>query len=109
MTQKVATAFYSTAVSHKEMDGLYQATWAIPGEPPHWIMGPDGKPKIFRDRDEAVLAGFKMMVSRLNRARQEQDFRVKGYAPPKQQQTRSWSAPIEQGPTVDSVFGKNGK
>ncbi|ARQ95290.1 hypothetical protein [Bradyrhizobium phage BDU-MI-1] len=108
MTQKVASAFYSTAVSHKEMDGLWQVTWAIPGEPPHWILDTDGRPKAFRDRDEAVLAGFKCMVSRLNRARQEQDFYVKGDRPQKNP-TRSWSAARENGPTVDSVFGKNGK
>ena len=75
---KVANAYYSTAVAHKEMDGLYHATFGIPGEPPMWVNGTDGKPKIFRSQDAAVLAGFKVMVSKLNRARQEQDFQVKG-------------------------------
>src|SRR4051812_22176071 len=66
---KVANAFYSTAVSHKEIDGLYHATFGIPGEPAMWVNDTDGKPKVFRSHDEAVIAGFKVMVSKLNRAR----------------------------------------
>jgi hypothetical protein len=104
---KVANAFYSTAVGHKEIDGLYMATFGIPGEPPMWVNGTDGKPKTFRSQDEAVLAGFKVMVSKLNRARQEQDFQVKGDKP--KNTIKSWSAPREQGPTIDSVFGRTGK
>lgn len=103
---RIANAFYSTAVSHKEIDGLYHATFGIPGEPPQWVNGADGKPKTFRDQDEAVLAGFKVLIAKLNRARQEQSFHVKGdHAPPKNT-IKSWSAPRDSGPTVETVFGK---
>jgi hypothetical protein len=104
---KIANSFYSTAVSHKEVDGLYLATFGIPGLPPEWVNGPDGKPKTFRDQDEAVLAGFKVLISKLNKARQEQNFHVKGdHAPQHKNTIKSWSAPRESGPTVDTVFGK---
>jgi hypothetical protein len=103
---KVANAYYSTAVTHKELDGLYKATFGIPGEPPMWVNGPDGQPKTFRTQDEAVLAGFKVMVSKLNRARQQQDFQVRGDRAPPKNTIKSWAAPQERGPTVDSVFGK---
>lgn len=104
---KAARSYYSAAVGHKEMDGLYLATFGIPGELPMWVTEADGKPKVFRSHDEAVLAGFKVLVTKLNRSRQEQDFRVKG---DKAKDTiRSWSAPKEQGPTIESVFGKTGK
>jgi hypothetical protein len=100
---KVATSFYSTAVGHKQMDGLYLATFGIPGEPPLWVNDTDGKPKTFRSPDEAVLAGFKVMVSKLNRARQEQSFQVKGA----KQTIKTWKAPSKDDePTVDKVFGK---
>ena len=103
---KVAHAFYSTAMTHKEIDGLYMATFGIPGEPPMWVNDTNGKPKAFRSQDEAVLAGFKVMASKLNRARQN-GFQVKGDKP--RNTIKSWSAPPEQGPTVESVFGRNGK
>jgi hypothetical protein len=101
---KVASAFYSTAVAHKEINGLYHATFGIPGEPPQWVNGKDGKPDTFRSHDAAVIAGFRVMVSKLNRARQEQDFHVKGG--PHKNTIKTWTAPKESGPTVDSVFGK---
>jgi hypothetical protein len=104
---KTANAYYSTAVGHKEIDGLYQATFGIPGEAPMWVNDTHGRPKTFRTADEAVLAGFKVMVAKLNRARQEQDFQVKGGK--RKNTIKSWSAPQERGPTVDSVFGRNGK
>jgi hypothetical protein len=103
---KVARAFYSTAVEHKEMDGLYHASFGIPGEPPMWVNDTDGKPKTFRDRDEAVLAGFKVMVSKLNRARQEQDFQVRGERAVPKNTIKSWSAPKDREPTLDQIFGK---
>ncbi|SDH38099.1 hypothetical protein [Bradyrhizobium ottawaense] len=103
---KVASAFYSTAVEHKEMRSLYHASFGIPGEPPMWVNDTDGKPKTFRDRDEAILAGFKVLVSKLNKARQSQDFQVRGERPPQKNTIKSWAAPPERGPTVDSVFGK---
>lgn len=103
---KIAKSYYSTAVGHKEVDGLYHATFGIPGEPPMWVNGTDGKPKTFRSQDEAVIAGFKMMVAKLNRARQEQDFHVKGHGHHKNT-IKSWSAePRANEPTVNSVFGK---
>jgi hypothetical protein len=105
---KIANSYYSTAVSHKEVDGLYHATFGIPGNAPEWVNGTDGKPKIFRSQDEAVIAGFKIMVSKLNRARQEQDFHVKGEMPQRAKNTiKSWSADARANePTVNSVFGK---
>jgi hypothetical protein len=102
---KVASAYYSTAVGHKEIDGLYQATFGIPGEAPMWVIDTYGKPKVFRTADEAVLAGFKVMVSKLNRARQEQSFGVKGGA--RKNTIKSWSAEQKTNePTVATVFGK---
>jgi hypothetical protein len=99
---KAATSFYSAAVAHKEIDGLYHATFGIPGEAPQWVNGKDGKPDIFRTHDAAVLAGFRVMVSKLNRARQEQSFQVKGAKP-----IKTWKAPTKDDePTVDKVFGK---
>jgi hypothetical protein len=98
---KVANAYYSTAVNHKEIDGLYQATFGIPGEPPMWVNETNGQPKTFRTADEAVLAGFKVMVSKLNRARQEQSFQVRG----DKNNIKRWSAPQEKGPTIEQVFG----
>jgi hypothetical protein len=103
---KIASAFYSSAVNHKEIDGLYQATFGIPGEPPMWVNDTDGKPKNFRSQDEAVLAGFKVLVAKLNRARQTQDFQVRGERFVPKNRIKSWSAPPERGPSVDSVFGK---
>jgi hypothetical protein len=102
---KVANAYYSTAVGHKEIDGLYQATFGIPGEPPVWVKDTNGKPKVFRTADEAALAGFRAMATKLNRSRQEQDFQVKGY------KTKGGikvfrSAERADEPTIDKVFGK---
>ncbi|WP_315729929.1 hypothetical protein [Bradyrhizobium sp. SZCCHNRI2010] len=99
---KVANSFYSAAVPHPEMDGLYFGTLGIPGDPPQWVVGHDGKRDVFRSHDAAVLAGFKVMVAKLNRARQEQTFQVKGHPPPK---TRSWTAPVDtREPTIEQVF-----
>jgi hypothetical protein len=102
---KVANAYYSTAVAHKQVEGLFQATFGIPGEPPEWVNDAHGKPQIFRSAEEAMLAGFKRLVSRLNRTRQDQDFHVKG-SPPVKNTIKSWSAPKDTGPTIDSVFGR---
>jgi hypothetical protein len=50
------------------------------------------------------------MAAKLNRARQEQDFHVKGSHTGSKSEIKSWSAsPRADEPTVDSVFGKNGK
>jgi hypothetical protein len=106
---KVAKAFYSTAIEHKEVRCLYHASFGIPGDPPMWVSDTAGGSKTFRDHDQAVLAGFKVLVSKLNRAREAQDFQVRGQRPPQKNTIKSWSAPKELGPTVDSVFGKNGR
>ena len=51
---KLAQAYYSTAVEHKEMPGCFMA-FATPGEAPMWVNDRNGKPKIFRDAAEAEL------------------------------------------------------
>ncbi|MGJ4945192.1 hypothetical protein ACQR1W_31845 [Bradyrhizobium sp. HKCCYLS1011] len=100
---RVASAFYAAAVPHPDTDGLYYSTFGIPGDPPQWVNGQDGKRDVFRSHDAAVLAGFKVMVAKLNRARQEQTFQVKGHPGPK---TRSWTAPVDtREPTIEQVFG----
>jgi len=110
---KVANSYYSTAVGHREIDGIYLATFALPGEAPQWVTDPkDGKPKHFTSAGEAELAGFRVMASKLNRARQEQDFHVKGNggragSNGHKNTIKSWSAtPRAEQNTVDSVFGK---
>lgn len=104
---KLATAFYSTAVGHKEMDGLYLATFGIPGEPALWVHDTDGKPKIFRSAGEAELAGFRVMMTRLNRARAVQSFEMKGYS--RKGGIKVFrSAEKQEQHTVESVFGRKG-
>jgi hypothetical protein len=103
---KIANAYYSAVVAHKEVDGLYHATYGIPGHSPEWVLGRNGQPETFRDHDQAMLAGFRLMVAKLNRARHEQDFRVKGHQHGNKT-TRVWIAPTDsREPTVDQVFGK---
>ncbi|WP_315739998.1 MULTISPECIES: hypothetical protein [unclassified Bradyrhizobium] len=100
---KVASSFYSAAVPHRDIDGLYHATFGIPGDQPQWVNGQDGKRDVFRSHDAAVLAGFRVLVAKLNRARQEQTFQVKGHVHPR---TRSWTAPVDtREPTIEQVFG----
>ncbi|WP_439357962.1 hypothetical protein [Bradyrhizobium sp. DASA03007] len=100
---KIANSYYSAVVSHQEMPGIYMSTFAVPGDPPQWVLDEKGRPKYFRSSDEAELAGFRLMAAKLNRARQEQEFRVKGR---RNKHTRVWTAPPEDGPTIDTVFGK---
>jgi hypothetical protein len=103
---KVATAFYSAAVGHREINGIYMASFAIPGDPPQWVTDTDGKsPKHFRSAMEAELAGFRVMAAKLNRSRDVQSFMTKR---PKNKTIQTYHAPPEQkvGPTVESVFGK---
>lgn len=78
MTAKLARAFYSTAVPHKQMGDLYQATYGIPGTPCAWVEGADGRPKAFTDSRDAEIAGFRVMMSKLNRSRQVQSFGIRG-------------------------------
>jgi hypothetical protein len=104
---KLAQAYYSTAVEHKEMPGCFMATFATPGEAPMWVNDRDGKPKIFRDAAEAELAGFRVMVSRLNRARSVQNFQTKGDYKQKGG-IKVFRAADERKsePTIQTVFGK---
>jgi hypothetical protein len=106
--RKVATAFYSTAVPHKQMDGLYMATFALAGEAPMWVNGTDGKPKTFRDAQEAELAGFRLMASKLNKARDVQTFHTKGGSGGgKNTSIRVFRASeLADELTVEKVFGK---
>lgn len=104
---KVAQAYYSTAVEHREMPGCYLATFAIPGDAPQWVNDTDGRPKIFKRADEAELAGFKVMVSKLNRARDVQSFRTKDGFKRKGGIKVFRSADTEDHKhTVESVFGR---
>ncbi|MEH2517352.1 hypothetical protein V1279_002925 [Bradyrhizobium sp. AZCC 1610] len=108
---KVAQAYYSTAVEHKEMPGCFMATFATPGEAPMWVNDRDGKPKIFRDAAEAELAGFRVMVARLNRARSVQTFQTNGKSYRQKGGIKVFRAAEERKgePTIHTVFGKNGK
>ena len=103
---KVSQSFYSTAVSHKEVPGVYQASFAVPGEAPLWVTERDGKtPKLFRDADEAELAGFRVMASRLNRSREVQSFQTKRDR--QRGGIRSFRSEVKkQQHTVETVFGK---
>jgi len=104
---KVSQSFYSTAVSHKEVLGVYQASFAVPGEAPLWVTERDGKtPKLFRDAVEAELAGFRVMASRLNRSRDVQSFQTRrdrqngGIRSFRSEESK------KQKHTVETVFGK---
>jgi len=101
---KLATAYYSSAVPHKQVDGLYQATFAIPGVVSMWVEGPGGRPKVFRNAGEAELAGYRMMVSKLNRSRNVQSFGVKGRGVIGIRSFRPADNENNE-PTVNSVFG----
>lgn len=102
---KVSQSFYSAAIEHKQVPGCFQASFATPGELPLWVTGPDGKPKIFRDAVSAELAGYRVMVTRLNKVRDIQTFQtkrdrqrggIKAFRSEEKPQTH----------TVESVFGK---
>jgi hypothetical protein len=81
------------------------ASFATPGEAPLWVNGPDGKPKIFRDPQVAELAGFRVMVTRLNRARSIQTFQTK--RDNKKGGILSFRAEEKTNePTVHTVFGR---
>ncbi|WP_316196721.1 hypothetical protein [Bradyrhizobium sp. SZCCHNS3053] len=105
--KKVAKSYYAAAVPHAQIEGLFQGTFGIPGEPPMWVNDASGAPEAFHSSDEAKLAGFRCLVAKLNRSRQPQDFQVKGSPPPKNT-IRTWIAPKpkDAGYTVESVFGK---
>ncbi|MGJ4953171.1 hypothetical protein [Bradyrhizobium sp. HKCCYLS20291] len=99
--------YYSTAVEHREMPGCYMGSFASPGEAALWVTGPDAKPKVFTSAMEAELAGFRVMASRLNRARDTQRFEMKGYRSVKAgggiKAFRAEERKEEH--TVESVFG----
>lgn len=101
---KVAQSYYSTAVQHREVPGCYLGSFAIPGEPAMWVHDTDGKPKIFRSEVEAEVAGFRVMMTKLNRARAVQSFEMKGYKRKGGIKVfRSAEKPEQH--TVESVFG----
>ncbi|WP_316201033.1 MULTISPECIES: hypothetical protein [unclassified Bradyrhizobium] len=100
---KVSQSFYSAAVGHHEIDGVYLSSFAIPGDPAQWVTGDDGKPKLFRSAEAAELAGFRVMAAKLNKARDIQSFLTKG----RKQTIKTYHAPERKGePTAESVFGK---
>lgn len=100
---KISQSFYSTAVEHKEMPGIFMGSFAIPGDPPLWVTERDGKPKMFRNPLEAELAGFRVMVTRLNKVKDVQEFLTKRE---RRQGIRSYRAEEKRPePTVQSVFG----
>jgi hypothetical protein len=103
---KPSRSFYSTAIEHKEMPGCYMASFATPGEAPLWVNGPEGKPRVFRDAAEAELAGYRVMVTRLNRARNVQTFQTQGYKPTRGIKAFRSDDIKMQEPTVETVFGK---
>ncbi|WP_316207531.1 hypothetical protein [Bradyrhizobium sp. SZCCHNR3118] len=105
---KVSQSYYSTAVEHRDMPGCYMASFASPGEAALWVTGPDAKPKVFTSAIEAELAGFRVMASRLNRARDTQRFEMKGYRSAKANGRGIKAFRVEERKeehTVESVFG----
>jgi hypothetical protein len=103
---KVSNSYYSAAVGHREINGIYLASFAVPGDPAQWVTDTDGKtPKHFRSADEAELAGFRVMAAKLNRARQTQSFEMKGYKRKGGIRMFRQEEKPEQH-TVESVFGK---
>ena len=76
MTAKVAKSFYSSANSHRDFPGSYLASYAIPGEVPQYVTV-NGRVRLFTGdnaKTEAELAGFKVLVSKLNKAQDVQEF-----------------------------------
>ncbi len=120
MTTKTARAYYSTAVPHREVNDLYQASFGIPGQPPAWVEGADGRPKAFLEAKDAEIAGFRMMMSKLNRSRGVQSFGIKvshgiragsgrmgsTHLVRGIRSFRSAPEPVTQEHTISSVFGK---
>ncbi len=101
---KVSKSFYSTAIPHREVPWAYLATFAIPGESAQWVLE-NGSPKQFRSAMEAELAGFRVMMAKLNKTRDVQGFLTKRH-----NTIRTFHAPEDKHrvsePTVESVFGK---
>lgn len=102
MTAKVAKSFYSTAISHRDIPGVYLASYAIPGQAPQYVTV-NGQVRIFHDKEEAELAGFKVMVSKLNKAQDVQEFVARSSVNRQPRPLRPVRAPA---PTIESVFGK---
>lgn len=102
---KVAQSYYSTAVPHREVPFCFLGSFAIPGEPAMWVHDTDGKPKVFTSAVEAEVAGFRVMMTKLNRARAVQSFEMKGYR--RQGGIKVFrSAEKPERHTVESVFGR---
>jgi hypothetical protein len=112
MTAKPATAFYATSIEHKDLSGHFMGSFAIPGLPPQWVTKPDGQPRHFRTAVEAELAAFRVLLSKLNRARDEQRFQTKRDAKREKAKNQivSYHAPepsvADRRHTVESVFGQ---
>lgn len=101
--RRVARSFYSASISHNEVPGLYLATFGIPGSPAMYVYE-GGRPKEFRSAQDAELAGFKVMMSKLNRALNVQDFHTKRDP---NKQIKSWKAqPDRREPTAEQIFKK---
>jgi hypothetical protein len=99
---KPAKSFYSAAVGHREINGIYLATFAMRGDPPQWVADESGAPKHFKSAQEAELAGFRVMAAKLNKARDVQSFMTKG----RKNGIKTYRAPEKSAQhTVESVFG----
>lgn len=101
---RVSQSYYSTAVNHLGMPGSFFASFAIPGERAMWVHDTDGSPKIFRSEVEAEVAGYRVMMTKLNRARAIQCFEMKGHK--RRGGIKAFRATEKpQEYTVESVFG----
>lgn len=102
---KPATAYYVAAIPHKQVPGIFQASFGMPGDAPAWVLGHDGRPDVFTNALEAELAGYRVLISKLNKARGVQEVHVKGSG---KHQIRSYRAPEGNShqAEIDAVFGK---
>jgi hypothetical protein len=101
---KVATKFYSAAVSHRELNGIYMGSFGIPGEAPQWVTK-DGKPELFTSHELAEIAGWRILAAKLSKAHDVQSFMVKRS---EKNRIRTYHAPERRLPTSDAerVFAK---
>lgn len=98
------TKYFAAAAPHAEIPGAYLGSFGLPGEVTQWVME-RGQQKVFGVAEDAELAGYRILMSRLNGARNTQTFvprrSVVGTNSRKQLlQSKS------DGPTVESVFGR---
>lgn len=99
-------SLYSAAVSSREIPGAFHASFALPGEPPAWVME-NGQKKLFISAEAAELAGWRIIASKLNKAHDVQTFLVKR-AQKQAEQIKSYHAPDKKAPTAeaDRVFSR---